>query len=95
MEVTIPINRIIFTEELIKAIKSRGGKVPKILMSKERTLPLSRMEMIMDLILEGTSLPPIIVKRIGSTDYYELIDGRHRLATAVLLNKDEISVIVK
>ena len=86
----IYIDHIIFTKELINAIKSRGGKIPKVLVSKEFTTPLNRIEAVMNLIDEGVFLPPIIVKRLGTTDYYELIDGRHRVAIAILLNQNEI-----
>ena len=90
----IPINRIIFTQALINAIKSRGGKVPKVLMSKEFTTPLNRMDIVLNLINEGVTLPPVVVRKIGSTEYYELIDGRHRVAVAVLLGKTEIPATV-
>ena len=92
----IPINRIIFTKALIDAIKSRGGKVPKVLMSKEFTTPLNRMDTVLNLISEGVVLPPIVVRKIGATEYYELIDGRHRVAASVLLGKAEVpATIVK
>lgn len=93
MERIIPVDHIIFTKALIEAIKSRGGKIPKVLVSKEYTTPLNRMDAMINLIDEGVELPPIVVKRVGSTDYYELIDGRHRVAVAILLNQTEVPVI--
>jgi hypothetical protein len=85
----VPLESIILSLQIISAIKKNDGKVfgkPKIT-QKFAGFLLSRMDEIMK-IKTDDCFPPISVKikKIKDIDYYEVIDGRHRVARAHILS---------
>ena len=82
--VLIPTDKILISEPIISAIKNLGGIVPSK-MKFDITSPsfgnLERLNQFKE--LEKDIFPPISLKKIIGTNYYSIIDGRHRVAVSI------------
>ncbi len=50
----------------------------------------SRLRSILDAHDDRIELPPIILRSVGSTGFFRIINGRHRLTIAIALGKRHI-----
>ena len=93
----IPLNKILLTTPIIQAVKSRGIKIPHDFKKQPHeiyTIPLTRMNSIIMAIQDDIVLDPIVVQQYPNTSYYEIIDGRHRVAVSLLYRFPEIPAII-
>jgi hypothetical protein len=93
--VLIPITKIIMDKSIIDAVKSRGGKIPKVKYTPEFTAPLNRMESMLIALRNNIPLPPVKLVPIGNTGYFEIENGRHRVAGSLLFNYPYIPAEIK
>lgn len=71
---------------------------PKRLMIEPFTTPLNRLDnMIQTMKKREISLPPILVriKPSENGDFYEIVDGRHRLAASVILGYRQVPITIE
>ena len=91
----VPLNKVLLTRSIVKAIKDYGGIVPSNSFwdPDHRDLPLNRMNQ--NLSIEGDKLP-IIVHPLYNVQnkqtFYQIIQGRHRYACAVIQNNTFIKI---
>ena len=97
----IPLDEIVIDRAIVIAVKKYGGKIKKgTLISKEFTTPLNRMESSeyiqssYEAMQEGIPLPPVVLKRYGNKEYYTIVEGRHRVASSILLKHTDIPAII-
>jgi hypothetical protein len=84
--VLIPLNKIIIDKSIIDAVKSRGGRIPKIKYSNEFTAPLNRMDSMLIAFKNKIPLPAVKLIPVENTGYYVIQNGRHRVAASILFN---------
>lgn len=89
----VNITKIWIDFNIYKEIKNRRLEWPEIYEENIRnynTFPLSkdRLESILT-VYDDNILPPIKLKKVNLM--YEIIDGRHRLASAIIKNQPTIT----
>ena|SRR5581483_7343220 len=92
--ILVPIDKIIFTPAIIQAIKEWRTTLPKLKYKREFTAPLNRMNEMILVMESDVPLPPVELQPIGNTGYYDIINGRHRLAASVILGYSHIPAII-
>ena len=99
--IVIPLNKIILDDSIVYAVKNYGGIVEKgTYVNENYTTPLNRMESSeyiqspYEAMVKGIPLPPVILKSYKKTGYYEIIEGRHRIASSIILNYKGIHAII-
>lgn len=83
---SIKISDIWLDYHIYKEIKNRGLEWPEIYEQNVMdcaTLPLTS-ERLESILLASETLPPIRLKKINLM--YRIIDGRHRIASAIMKN---------
>ena len=103
----VPINKIIIDKSIVEAVKRYNGKIPRgILVSKEYTTPLNRMNPLTNdegniiipsayyAIRNNIPVPPIILQRYKNTDHYLIVEGRHRVASSLILGYTNIPAFI-
>lgn len=93
-KVTIPVHKVILTcriQETILAYQPNFN-FEKFIIVEDNSLPLSRMEtMLNDDLYKTNNRPPIDIER-SYNDLYQILNGRHRLVRAILLGNKKINV---
>ena len=92
----VPVDSVLMTGPISKAIRQHGGNRPDGCLSDrgDHGFPLSRMEKNLQLAQSGDTSPPIdvcIIRNRGRS-YYQVIDGRHRFACAVIVGRSHVMV---
>ena len=105
----VKIDRVLITKPIADAIRKGIGaesfadvKVlrmykPKMLPNSGFSTPLNRIHNMVNIMGERlTDLPPIITKcvRTHCGEFFDIIDGRHRMAASVILGFDAIPITV-
>ena len=70
------------------------GMFPTDPYTRDINYPLKRMSSIMDALNNDISLPPIIVKKTDNISYYNILNGRHRMAGSIIKRYNNIPVII-
>lgn len=89
----INIQDLFITYRIADAIKSFNPDFDpsNFVLLEDNTLELSRMENMMnDKLYNTTEREPIKISKNGFIGMHDIIDGRHRVARAILLGKDKI-----
>ena len=97
-EEIIPLDKIILDSSIVNAVKRYRGTIKKgtLIDDKKFTVPLNRMESskyipsAYEAMKKRNPLPPVILKRYGNTGYYTIIEGKHRIASSILLNHTDV-----
>ena len=87
MSKAIPINNILITNPIADAIQGNGGNIVGLDLKKcpgDQGFSLNRMPKVLDAFMMGESLPPIKVRRWRNSNYYVIIDGRHRFSASII-----------
>ena len=82
----ISIQNILFDQGMIKKVNEVCADIAKkvgIKILKKDSLPLLKWEKVLKDIKNKTPLDPITLKRFKKTNYYEVIQGRHRVVTSL------------
>lgn len=105
----INIGRVLITKPIAVAIKNGIGAesftdvralrhyAPKMSPDVGFSAPLNRIDDMVDIMWRRVvPLPPIEVRRVASPDgdYYDIVNGRHRLAASVILGYNAIPIVV-
>ena len=84
----ISIYRILVTDPMMRAVIDASGSTHGF---KRQPGPqgfrLTRMTQ------DQNMAEPIIVKRYKNTEYFEILDGRHRFVKHILLGEDNIKIL--
>lgn len=98
----VPLSKIILDNSIVNTVKKYGGTIKKgTLVNKEFTAPLNRMESSeytqspYEAMKKGIALPHVVLEPYGTTGYYTIIEGRHRIASSIILNYKGIHAIIK
>ena len=96
MTLLLPLHQILLHQSVLNAVRIYRPDFIPVGFKRDRTAfmaPLNRMESV----LAAELLPPITVKYSGMNNgvpYYEIIDGRHRFARALITGRADIPSIV-
>ena len=95
----VSIYNILMTPQVEKAIKSVNPEF-KITGFKADPNPslgdtLPRWSSYKNRIADITTSQPITVRKYKSTKYYQIHDGRHRFAQAILSGSDTVNIILE
>ena len=93
----IPIQNILFDQGMTKKVNEVCGDIAKkvgIKLLKRDQLPLLKWDKVLKDIKNKTPLDPITVERFKKTDYYEVIQGRHRVVASLHENYTHVPVIL-
>lgn len=105
----VAIERVLITKPIADAIRNEIGAkafsdvrmlrhyAPKMSPGVGFTAPLNRIDdMVQIMWKREIPLPPIEVRRIATSDgdYYDIVNGRHRLAASVILGYNAIQIVV-
>lgn len=84
----VSIYRIMVTDPMVRAVKEASGSVHGFKRQPgHQGLRLTRMTQSQDMD------EPIIVKRYRNTEYFEVLDGRHRFVKHILCGRDNIKIL--
>lgn len=92
----VPIGNIAISKPIIAAIKNSGGTIKKgtkIDPQSPSFGQLNRMEQF-DNFLEDT-FPPVVLSQVGSSSFYRIIDGRHRVACSTVNNMSFVPAVIQ
>jgi hypothetical protein len=107
--IVVPIDRVLITKPIAATIQNGIGAEsfgdvkelrryhPKMSPYTGFSAPLNRIDNMMRVMCQrSVDLPPILVKVIltASGEYYDVLDGRHRLAVSVVLGFNAIPIMV-
>lgn len=99
----IPINKIGISLEIYDAVKFPDKSIDKdeVLsmfptdpLVRDIPYPLKRMDSIMDALNNDIPLPPISVTINSNLSYYNILNGRHRMAGSIINGYKNIPVII-
>ena len=99
----IPIDKIGISLEICDAVKFPNKNIDKdeILsmfptdhLVRDIPYPLKRMDSIMEALNNDIPLPPISVTRNSNQSYYNILNGRHRMAGSIINGYKNIPVII-
>ena len=93
--VFIPIANVLISDPIIKAVKKLGGVVPKNMLIDFQAPSfgvLGRLNSFSNFKMD--IFPPVKLSKIENSDYFEIIDGRHRVACSILNNFCKIPCIL-
>ena len=93
----IPIQNILFDQGMTKKVNEVCADIAKkvgIKVLKRDQLPLLKWDNVLKDIKNKAPLDPITVKRFKKTDYYEVIQGRHRVVASLHENYTHVPVIL-
>lgn len=83
----IPTVNVLISEPIIKAVNKLGGVVPKDMLIDFQAPSfgmLGRLNYFSN--FRKDVFPPIKISRVENSEYYEIIDGRHRVACSIVNN---------
>ena len=93
--VLIPVANVLISDPIIKAIKKLGGVVPNdslIDFQAPSFGVLGRLKCFLNFKVDV--FPPVKLSKIENSEYYEIIDGRHRVACSIVNNFSKIPCII-
>ena len=93
----LSIQNILFDQGMTKKVNEVCGDIAKkvgIKLLKRDSLPLLKWDNVLKDIKNKTPLDPITVKRFKKTDYYEVIQGRHRVVASLHEKYTHVPVIL-
>lgn len=89
----VPLSSLLYTKPIINAAKKIDKITIKIKMQPaDQGVPLRRTDRMM---ANGIPLPPIVITQYNATPYYEILDGRHRVAMSLANHYTHIPAIIK
>ncbi len=94
----VPISLLLLTKPIINAAKQAGANLKSLsikMQPNEQGFALSRTNRVIDAMNNHLILPPIMIKKYNNTSFYEIIDGRHRVAISLANNYTHIPAIIK
>jgi hypothetical protein len=83
----IPTVNVLISEPIIKAVNKLGGAVPKDMLIDFQAPSfgmLGRLNCFSN--FRKDVFPPIKISKVENSEYYEIIDGRHRVACSIVNN---------
>ena len=92
----VPIGDIAISNPIITAIKKSGGiikKGTKIDLQSPSFGQLDRMDLF-DNFFEDT-FPPVVLSQVGSSSFYRIIDGRHRVTCSIVYNMSFVPAVIQ
>ena len=96
--VRLPIHSILMNKQIEKAILSVNPEFKFTGFKRDPTAPdfgsLPRWDSYKNRIANITDSEPIVVNNYKSTPYYQIQDGRHRFAQAILNGSDTVNVTI-
>tara|TARA_B110000261_G_C12952015_1_gene304881 strand:- start:369 stop:689 length:321 start_codon:yes stop_codon:yes gene_type:complete len=91
----VPIGNIAISNPIISAIKNTGGTIKKgtKIDSKSPSFgQLNRMAQFNNFLQD--TYPPVVLSQIGSSSFYRIIDGRHRVASSIVNNMSFVPAVI-
>lgn len=93
----LSVETILITKPIAQALKGAGVDVKSSTSAKMdpsgAPFPLSKLDNMREMFEKGSSLPPIVVSRYKTTDYFSLIDGRHRFVMSIIAGYSHVPVV--
>jgi hypothetical protein len=92
----VPIGNIAISIPIINAIKKLGGTIKQetnIDPQSPSFGQLNRMSQF-DNFFED-SYPPVVLSQIGSSSFYRIIDGRHRVANSIGCDMSFVPAVIQ
>ena len=93
--VLIPVANILISSPIIKAVKKLGGVIPKEMLIDFQAPSfgmLNRLKCFLNFSVDV--FPPVKLSKVESSEYYEIIDGRHRIACSIASNYSKIPCVL-
>lgn len=94
----LSVQKVLITLPLIKVFKEHGIHIKNLTSAKidpdGAPCPLSKMDDMKKMFDENTPLPPIVIKQHKATEYYSIIDGRHRFAMSIIVGYSIIPFVI-
>ena len=100
----VSINKLVYDSAMVKW--SKDNALSEIMSVRPKKLPASRdtvgflkEEKIVQIEESYDNgdwhlLPPIVIKQYGNTNYFEIIDGRHRVVVALKRGAMNINAVI-
>ena len=91
-----PIEALLFTDSMMNELKRWNGSATHMTFYRcpgFQGLPLNKMLNVSEAFMNNERIPPIRVQRRIGTDYYEIVDGRHRVVCSIIEGYTEIPVV--
>jgi len=82
----VSLNLILFDlgmKKKVDEVCGDSGKMQKIKILKRESLPLNKYENVLSDFKNQKPMDPINVKKFKETQYYEVINGRHRVVCSL------------
>lgn len=101
--VGVDLKNILVSNSVMNAVKYldfkyRGQKIQQHYKFKidpeSAPFPLNRIEDNLQHIINTKVFIPVKLKRYGNTNFYTIIDGRHRVAISIAFDVQEIPAII-
>ena len=92
----VPIEKIAISKPIIAAIKNAGVSIKKgtkIDPQSPSFGQLNRMHLF-NSFFEDT-YPPVVLSQVGSSSFYRIIDGRHRVACSIINEMSNVPAIIQ
>ena len=93
----LSVRAILITKPIAKVLKDADVNVKSSTSAKMdpsgAPFPLSKLDNMRKMFEEGATLPPITVSRYKTTDYFSLIDGRHRFVMSIITGYSHVPVV--
>ena len=92
----VPIGNIAISTPIINAIKKSGGTIKKgtkIDPQSPSFGQLNRMRQF-DNFFED-SYPPVVLSQVGTSSFYRIIDGRHRVASSIVYDMSFVPAVIQ
>lgn len=90
----VPISLLLLTKPIIHASKQAGANLKSLPINLQPGFVLGRTSRVMHAMNNNIILPPIIIKKYN-TSYYEILDGRHRVAMSLANHYTHIPAIIQ
>jgi len=91
----IPLANVLISKPIIIAVEKLGGHVPNNILIDYYAPSFGKLERLNSFSnLNKLVLPPVKLSKVENSEYYEIIDGRHRVAISIANNFSKIPSII-
>ena len=93
--VFIPMENVLISDPIIRAVEKLGGMVPNNMLIDFQAPSfgfLNRLKCFSNFRVDF--YPPVKLSKIENSNYYEIIDGRHRVACSIFNKFSKIPCVL-
>tara|TARA_B100001093_G_scaffold517903_1_gene600888 strand:+ start:1044 stop:1370 length:327 start_codon:yes stop_codon:yes gene_type:complete len=90
----IHLNKITLTNQILSALDEKKISYSDSYLIDTKSFDFGKLSRLDSFKNKNDLLPPIKLKKIGVTDSYEIIDGRHRVTSSIIFGYSKIPAII-